>query len=159
MSVLIFSFKASANADENSTQRDTDKSRKVPARRPEQMFYILKLTAALSATLSASHLFRNDTMTILNKKPTGIHNEWAQTNSFPWCEIVLSTCNRWWLFNDKKRPHAFLIISSSLKARKSFHASDHASLETGNNGGATLEMLMPRAEGDTVIAVTKTCWL
>lgn len=63
-------------------------------------------------TLPAFHLFVNGTMTILNKKPMAIHNEWAQPNSFPWCEIVLSVRNHWWLPNDKKHPHAFLIDSS-----------------------------------------------
>lgn len=109
------------------------------------------------STLPAFHPFRNNTMAILNKKPMGIHNEWAQPNSFPWCEIALSTCNHWWLPNDKKHPHAFLINPSSLRARKSLYASDHhPGLETGNNVGATLEMLMPPAEEDSVREVNKT---
>lgn len=118
--------------------------------RAEPMFFILKYTTGLSATLPGFHLFRKDTKAILNKKPMGIHNEWARPNSFPWCEIVLSTCNHWWLCNDKKHPHAFLIDPSSLKARKSLYASDQPSLETWNNVGATLEMLMSLAEKDSV---------
>lgn len=109
------------------------------------MFYIL----TLSANLSGFRLFRKDTIATLNKKPMSIHNEWAQTNSFPWCEIVLSTCNRWWLFNDKKHLHAFLINLSSLKATKSLYASDCSSSETGNDGGAIWET--PKR----AIAVTK----
>lgn len=101
-------------------------------------------------------IYLNDTMVILNKKPLSIHNEWAQPNSFPWCEIVLSTCNHWWPPNDKKHLHAFLIDPSSLRARKSLYASDRPSLETGNNVGATLEMLMPPTEAGSGMAVNKT---
>lgn len=120
------------------------------------MFYIPKYTSRLSASLPGFHLFRNDTMAILNKKPMGMHNEWTPVNSFPWCEIVLSTCNHWWLCNDKKHPHAFLIIPSSFKARKSLYASDCPSLETGNNVTATLEMLIPTEDDDSATAVNNT---
>ncbi len=58
--------------------------------------------------------------------------------------------------NDKKHPHAFLIDPSSLKASKSLHASDHPGLETRNNVGATLEMLMMPAEEDSAMVVNKT---
>lgn len=113
------------------------------------MFYILKYTTRLSETLPGFLLFRNDTMVTLNKKPMGIYNEWAQQpNSFPWWEIVLSNRNHWLLCNDKKHPHTFLITLSSLKASKSLYASDYPSLETENNVGATLEMLMQLAEED-----------
>lgn len=27
-------------------------------------------------------------------EPADIHNEWTQPNSFPWCEIVLSACDK-----------------------------------------------------------------
>lgn len=120
------------------------------------MFYIPKYTSRLSASLPGFHLFRNDTMAILNKKPMGMHNEWTPVNSFPWCEIVLSTCNHWWLCNDKKHPHAFLIIPSSFKARKSLYAFDCPSLETGNNVTATLEMLIPTEDDDSATAVNNT---
>ena len=149
-------LKVNANVDEGSTQRDPGMNRKVFCQTAEQMFYILKYSSGSSATEPGFHLFRNDTMAILNKKPMGIHNEWAQPNSFPWCEIVLSTCNQRWLCSDKKHPHAFLIDPSSLKARKSLYASDHPSLETGNDVGATLEMLMPPAQDDAATAVNKT---
>lgn len=122
----------------------------------EQMFYTVKYTPRLSATLPGFHLFSNDTMAILNKKPTGIHNEWAQPNSFPWCEIVLSTSNHWWLCNDRKHPHAFLIDPASLKAKKSVSASDYPRWETGNNVSATLEMLMWTAGRDSAMAVNIT---
>lgn len=56
----------------------------------------------------------------------------------------------------KKHLHAFLIDLSSLKARKSLCASDHPSLETRNNVGATLKMLMMLADEDSVMVVNKT---
>lgn len=43
-----------------------------------------------------------------------------------------------------------------MRARKSLYASDQPSSETGNNVGATLEMLMKPAEKDSVMAVNTT---
>lgn len=139
--------KAVANVDEGLTHRDTHTQiwfvadGRTNVLHPEIHHWLI-----CDPTCLPFHLFRNGTMAIPNKKPMSIHNEWAQPNSFPWCEIVLSTRNHWSPRDDKKHPYAFLIDPSSLKARKSLYASDHPSLETGNNVGATLEMLMRPAE-------------
>lgn len=92
-----FPFKAGAH----SCSQGLDPERQKQSERflPESKANVLhpEKHYQLISTLPGFHLFRNDTMAILNKKPMGIHNEWALPNSFPWCEIVLSTRNHWWL--------------------------------------------------------------